>query len=166
MTRRRGPRSLSGASLFVTFEFVLLASVAVAGLALPSPARAATTWSVRMQPDGMGAWTYDPQVVVVNVGDTVNWTDLDGIHTTTSLPGQAESWDSGLLYTGGSFVHTFSTPGTYAYSSTTDNNMIGQVTVQAPVPEFPGSLVFCTVLVGVAMAMLAERRLGRLRSPV
>jgi len=100
-------------------------------------------------------------VIVVNVGDAVNWTDVEGIHTTTSLPGQAESWDSGLVYTGESFVHTFSTPGTYTYSSTSDNNMIGQVTVQAPVPEFPGSLVLVTVTVAVLTAMSAERRLGR-----
>ncbi len=113
----------------------------------------------------MGSYGFYPQVIVVNVGDTVNWTDVEGIHTTTSLPGQAESWDSGLLYTGESFIHTFGTPGTYTYSSTPDNNMLAEVTVQAPVPEFPGSLVFCTVLVGVVMAMLVELRLRRHKSP-
>ncbi|MGA1976176.1 MAG: hypothetical protein ABSG92_11135 [Conexivisphaerales archaeon] len=143
------------------FALALFASAAVSGPPPPGPARAATTWSVTMDTDTMAGFIFNPQAIVINVGDTVNWTDVVGTHTTTSDPGQNESWDSGQLYLGQSFAFTFTIPGTYRYSSTLDDNMIGEVVVQAPVPEFPGPFAFVAVGLATCVGLALERALRR-----
>jgi plastocyanin len=57
---------------------------------------------------------FSPQVVVIQVGESVTWTSHGGvvIHTTTS---DNAAWDSGDLADGQSFSHTFDTPGRYDY---------------------------------------------------
>ena len=50
---------------------------------------------------------FDPEDLTINVGDTVNWTNNDGIeHTATSTDGPA-SFDSGNIATGDSWSFTF-----------------------------------------------------------
>jgi len=58
--------------------------------------------------------SFSPQVVVIQAGESVTWTNHDGliIHTTTS---DTDLWDSGDLADGQSFSHTFDTPGRYDY---------------------------------------------------
>jgi plastocyanin len=110
----------------------------------------------------MGDYSFNPQAVYVSAGDTVNWTNEAGTpQTTTSDPMQAESWDSGSLNPGQSFVHTFTIPGTYTYTSTLDSNMYGEVVVQEPVPEFPGILAFAAVSLAVGVGLVLERGLRR-----
>ncbi len=161
ITRGRSLKPLVGACFLTAFVLAMLASAAVSGLATPAPARAATNWPVLMESDGMGGYYFTPSTITVNVGDTVNWTDMAGQQTTTSDPGQAESWDSGSMNPGQSFTHTFNTPGTYTYSSTLDVVMTGKVVVSTPVPEFPGLFAFAAVGMAVCVALALERALER-----
>ena len=51
----------------------------------------------------------------VEVGDSVAWNFLNDGHTSTSVAGQAERWDSGSVAAGGVYRHTFTRPGKYQY---------------------------------------------------
>src|SRR4051812_19173241 len=70
----------------------------------------------------------------IHVGDTIHWVDDQGFHSTTSVDGQAESWDSGPQNTGFTFDHTFNHTGVFTYFCTVHglNVMSGTITVNAP----------------------------------
>jgi plastocyanin len=58
---------------------------------------------------------FSPANLTIHMGDTVHWKwDTDN-HSTTSVAGIAEQWDSGVLNTGATFDHTFTHLGTFAY---------------------------------------------------
>ena len=62
--------------------------------------------------------TGGPGNITVSVGDTITWSIGQGshaLHTVTSLPGTPESFNSGFLFSGGLFSHTFLKPGSYPY---------------------------------------------------
>jgi plastocyanin len=68
----------------------------------------------------------------ISVGDTVTWHfSSAGIdHTTTS---NTAIWNSGKVANGGTFSHTFSSPGTFAYVCNNHPTfMMGQIVVNAP----------------------------------
>jgi hypothetical protein len=53
---------------------------------------------------------------VINVGDTVRWEFLSPFHSTTSVSGIAEQWDSGLIFSTPAFYeHTFTQVGSFEY---------------------------------------------------
>ena len=65
---------------------------------------------------------FNPANVEIDAGQTVTWTNSQGLHTVTSNPGPAncnppssENFASPNLNVGDTFQHTFNTPGTYAY---------------------------------------------------
>ncbi len=93
---------------------------------------AARTWNV-----DSNSGTFSPaHLTNVCVGDSVKWTARayygGNTHTTTSDAGQAESWDSGSMNLGSSFVHTFTSVGNFTYASqNTGNPMTGSVNVTA-----------------------------------
>lgn len=96
----------------------------------------------------------------INVGDTVRWVWVSGLHTTTSVEGIAESWASDLRTAPFSFEHTFTQVGEFPYycvlhgfdnGDGTADGMAGVITV---VPE-PGTLLFAAA--GV-LAWVARRR--------
>ena len=66
----------------------------------------------------------------IHVGDTVHWVWDEGFHSTTSVAGQAESWDSGSLATAPnvSFDHTFTHSGTFTYYCTIHGHDLGNGT--------------------------------------
>jgi uncharacterized protein YjdB len=77
----------------------------------------------------------------ISVGDTIHWVWDEGFHSTTSVAGIAETWNSGTHSSPATFDHTFTHVGTFAYYCTihgTDNgdgtasNMSGTITVGAP----------------------------------
>ena len=63
-------------------------------------------------------FSFVPATLAVNVGDTVRWTNNEGIHSTTSgtnCPTSDGQWNSGLLPISGTFTRTFNSPGTFPY---------------------------------------------------
>jgi plastocyanin len=60
-------------------------------------------------------FTFAPKDARINPGDTITWSWSDSGHTTTSNPGQAEKWDSGLKSSGASYTHTYTHPGKFQY---------------------------------------------------
>jgi plastocyanin len=110
----------------------------VAALALPTQALAA---------DGtvfVGDNLYQPRTVRIQPGEKVTWSWQGAdIHTVTADPFQTESFDSGEKTTGGSFSHTFATPGKFTYFCQVHAEMHGVVEVgPPPFPDttFPGIL--------------------------
>lgn len=103
----------------------------------------------------------DPTIVI---GDTVRWVWMSDLHTTTSVAGSAEVWNSGIRSVGSTFDYTFSQEGAFNYycqvhgfdnGNGTAGGMSGTVTVQA-VPE-PATMA----ALGSALAALAVRRRWR-----
>jgi plastocyanin len=91
----------------------------------------------------------------INVGDTIHWEFDAGTHSTTSVTGSLESWDSGILSSGHTFDHTFTAAGTYIYyckihgsdnGNGTASGMSGMVTVQAAPPSVASLTVPATVV--------------------
>src|SRR5580693_1711154 len=60
-------------------------------------------------------YAFNPNPVTIHVGDTVQWVWLTDDHSTTSVAGSLESWNSGVQNTGFTFDHTFEQAGTYVY---------------------------------------------------
>ncbi len=71
---------------------------------------------------------FEPAALTIPVGSTVAWHNrADHVHTVTAdpaqaqlperviIPSQATAFDSGDLFAGNRWVHTFDTPGTYVY---------------------------------------------------
>jgi plastocyanin len=78
----------------------------------------------------MESLQFQPATVTVEVGDTVTWSNADGVsHTATADDG---SFDTGTISGGASASHTFTTAGTFAYHCEVHPTMTGTVVVQAP----------------------------------
>jgi plastocyanin len=75
--------------------------------------------------------TFAPAAVTVAPGDSVTWTWSESrSHNVTSVSAGAETISSGTK-SSGTYVKTFTTPGTYAYHCTLHGGMNGSVTVSA-----------------------------------
>lgn len=84
----------------------------------------------------IAGFAFSPNTVTVNVGDTVTWTNNDGVsHTATADGG---SFGTGSLGNGESGAETFGTAGSFPYHCSIHPQMTGTVVVQAaaatPVP--------------------------------
>lgn len=85
-------------------------------------------------------FAFSPSTIAVAPGETVTWSWLGSPHSTTSdSTSGPETWDSGVLSTGATFSHTFTTPGTYPYHCSIHGapggiGMSGTVVVAAPTP--------------------------------
>ncbi|HHZ62279.1 MAG TPA: hypothetical protein EYN53_06505 [Dehalococcoidia bacterium] len=73
---------------------------------------------------GAEGMVFDPAIVKIKVGATVRWTNnRRSASSSTSDPGQGDSWDSGSFSKGtfdkeaASFEHTFNIPGCFTYKS-------------------------------------------------
>lgn len=78
-----------------------------------------------------GSYTFNPASVTVPVGGTVVWTNNSAAaHTVTSDTGDAFTWDSSTVSSGGgTFSETFTKAGTYPYHCTFHPFMHGTVVV-------------------------------------
>ena len=145
-------------SLFV-FAAVLCA------LFLPAAARAAVitvhVFSFDYSTNPPGQPIVDP---TINVGDTIRWQFDESGHTTTSVDGIPEKWDSNFVASGSSYTHTFTHVGSFEYycqphgfdfGNGHAGGMAGVINVRA-VPE-PSS----AASVAAALAGLALRRRRR-----
>ncbi len=71
------------------------------------------------------SFSFDPSVVTIKAGQTIEWIWEDhGAPHNVTFP----SFHSATL-TSGTYYHTFTTPGTYHYSSTLNLTMKGEVIV-------------------------------------
>ncbi len=80
-------------------------------------------------------FTFVPANLTIMTGDTVVWTNSDGVpHTVTSgTPGhQSGLFNSGIISDGGTYERTFTEPGVYAYFCTLHTTMTGTITVDTP----------------------------------
>jgi plastocyanin len=95
------------------FRGFLIPLALLTPLVLASPA-AAFVWNV----DATANYTFEPGEQHIAVGDSVTWNfTVDG-HTSTSLRGQPDSWnsvDEGTNAAGSTFTKQFNTPGRYQY---------------------------------------------------
>lgn len=75
---------------------------------------------------------FDPDPIVIQVGDTVQWDNMQGFHNVNSTSGPeafTSGTPSGANWT---FSHTFTMPGTYTYVCDVHAGMEGTITVSGP----------------------------------
>ena len=107
------------------------AALAVAVLAVAWPAHAGET----SRPVTIADKQFQPQRLVALAGDTVTWTNEDGVtHTVTA---DDDAFDSGVD-PGASFSFTFAKPGRYPYICTIHRFMHGEVDVYTIALDGPG----------------------------
>lgn len=80
---------------------------------------------------GAGSFSFSPSSITVPVGATVVWTnDSAAAHTVTSDSGDAFTWDSSTVSSGGgTFAETFTKAGTFTYHCSFHPSMHGTVIV-------------------------------------
>ena len=111
-------------------RLILVPLTAIAALCVASPSLAAESTI------GVANYDFSPGNETIAVGDTVTWSFNEGQHSTTSLPGQPDSWDSDTKDTGATFQKTFTKPGRYQYLCTPHESfmrgvlVVGQDTVK------------------------------------
>jgi len=107
--------------------------LAGAALVLPAPAvQAAAGHQVLMS-----GYAFSPRTLTITAGDTVTWTNQDQApHDVETTSGPA-SVHSPMLSKGGSWSHTFTTPGTYGYVCTVHPDMTAQLVVKAAAAPAP-----------------------------
>ena len=114
----------------------VLALAACGGGSTPAPSQAApsTAASAAQSAAGGGGqnveiknFAFNPATVTAKVGDKVTWKNSDSAaHTVTFDDG---SVDSKNIDNNGTFDHTFSSAGTFAYHCSIHTNMKGTITV-------------------------------------
>ena len=72
-------------------------------------------------------FAFDPDQLVVPVGTTVTWRDVEGFHTVLSSDFLL---DSPPLEEGQTYAHTFAAPGEYRYVCGIHPDMLGTITVR------------------------------------
>jgi plastocyanin len=113
MSDRRARRRIAGA----------LAGAALIAAVMTGTAIAADTAVA------ISGFAFVPPAVTVTVGDTVTWTNSDGVgHTATA---DDASFTTGTIAGGASDSVTFSTAGTFAYHCAIHPAMTGTITVEA-----------------------------------
>jgi plastocyanin len=76
-----------------------------------------------------GSFSFNPAVAQATVGDTIRWTWASSTHdvTSTSVPGGANSFASGVHNTGFVFTYIIQVAGTYNYVCTVHPGMNGSI---------------------------------------
>ncbi len=72
--------------------------------------------------------------IVIGVNNTVIWTNNDSAtHTVTSdaVPAGAPLFNSGIINSGGTYIYTFTVPGSYHYYCELHGWMFGAITVKS-----------------------------------
>ncbi|HIK78977.1 MAG TPA: hypothetical protein EYG04_06225, partial [Candidatus Poseidoniales archaeon] len=77
--------------------------------------------------------TFTPNNLTINMGDSVEWTNVDSnSHTVTDMGTGPETFDSGNINQGGTFSVSLQTPGTYDYQCNYHTSMTGVIHVIDP----------------------------------
>lgn len=120
----------------------LSAAACMIGLVMPAVAAESDV--------AVGSFKFAPATVTVQQGDTVTWSwaGPDVNHTITSDPGQADSFESHPTVAtaqvtgpppGGTYSHTFTTPGSFTYFCRVHPSMQGKVVVTEAPPTAPAA---------------------------
>lgn len=91
----------------------LLIAITLGAPAVFPPAASARDWTVNAVD-----WQFVPVKTTIVVGDSITWRFTAAGHTSTSVAGQAESWNSaptGTNPVGSTYSHVFTKPGQYEY---------------------------------------------------
>ncbi len=75
-------------------------------------------------------FTFDPQTVTIEQGDSVRWTNNEAVTHTSTSTSNPPVWDSGNLGTGESYMFQFISSGSFPYYCTIHPYMTGTVEVQ------------------------------------
>ena len=147
------------------YRLHVIASLIILALAIPGAnAATITVHVVDFDFTDAGGTHFDPMIAI---GDTVTWMWEEGFHSTTSVAGQTESWDSGTHPTPFQFQHTFVNAGDFVYyclvhgTDNGDGTASGQrgivhVSEVTPIPE-PGTAGL-TVLTAAGIWLVRTRR--------
>ena len=101
-------------------------AVTAALVALPPPARAASSYHVTLK-----TYAFHPAALNIKIGDTVTWTNQDtAAHNVVTTSGPA-TLHSPMLPKGRSWSFTFRLAGTYAYYCSVHPDMRAQIVVAA-----------------------------------
>ena len=126
MTARRR----TGLRLLLTAA--VLALIALTLLPAAPAARAATTHRI-----AMSGYAFSPRSMTVTAGDTVVWTNDDTAPHDVKTTSGPVTVHSPMLSKGGTWSHTFTTPGTYAYVCTVHPDMTAQLVVKPAATRTP-----------------------------
>ncbi|MFF3455233.1 cupredoxin family copper-binding protein [Streptomyces sp. NPDC002730] len=113
----------------------LLLVAAASLMGLPSTAaHASSQYQVRMS-----GYAFTPRSLTITAGSTVTWTNQDTAPHDVKTTSGPHSFHSPMLDKGGSWSHTFTSPGTYGYLCTVHPGMTGQLTVKAAAAPSPAA---------------------------
>jgi len=140
-------------------RLILVPLTAIAALCVASPSLAAESTI------GVANYDFSPGNETIAVGDTVTWSFNEGQHSTTSLPGQPDSWDSDTKNTGATFQKTFTKPGRYQYLCTPHESfmrgvlVVGQDTVKKTAGKVSAAVSGTKVTIGFKLNEAASATL-------
>lgn len=98
--------------------------------AATKPYEQAITVSVAGKQVTIQGFRYSPNIITIDEGESVTWTNQDDTaHTVTITQGQ-ETFDSAEIAPGQQFSYTFTKPGTYSYECTIHTAMKGSIHVK------------------------------------
>jgi plastocyanin len=140
-------------------RLILAPLTAIAALGVVSPSLAAESTI------GVANFDFTPATETIAVGDTVTWNFNDGNHSTTSLPGQPDRWDSGVENKGATFQKTFTKPGRYQYLCTPHESfmrgvlVVGKDTVKKTAGKVSATVSGTKVTIGLKLNEAASATL-------
>lgn len=126
MPTSRISRNAAALRILVAAAVSLIAAPALAAVVEVAPAGAATVALT------VHDFEFLPPTLTVPVGTTVRVTNTGSAgHTWSSDPGDAQSWDSGVINPGGTFSVTFNQAGSFGYHCNIHTFMTGTIVVTA-----------------------------------
>jgi len=110
---------------------VIAAASLVLGALSVAPTVNGADVTVAMQGNGTTGNAFVPATATIQVGEKVTWRNDGTAPHNSSRASGPETWDSGVVAAGGTFVRTFNTAGTFAYVCSFHPGMAGTIVVQA-----------------------------------
>lgn len=115
---------------------VSVTSTATSTAPIPKPTSAKTIKSApKTVTVDMKDNAFAPQVIAINPGDTVVWTNKGKNNHTSAGANGALLWDSGTIKPGESYRYTFASAGRYEYHCGIHPMMTGTVVVGTVIPS-------------------------------
>ena len=102
--------------------------VSDSGSATPSPTGTISNTPVNYAV-AISNFAFSPSLVTIHSGDSVTWTNMDSA-THTIVSDSENELNSNSISNGGTYSHTFNTPGTYYYHCSIHPSMKGEIIVQ------------------------------------